>query len=309
MKKKMLSLAVVGLALSCALVCAGCSGDGETTENNADSTGQTQQQTQTLRLGLSPNEDSAEVLKKYEAFTNYLAEATGMEVEPFVGADYTAVVEALNSGHLDVAWFGPSEYVLATDIVNSGVEAFAAAIQEEGSVPYQSMFIVKADSPMNSLEDIKGHSLAFTDPASTSGHIFGRYTLVQAGIDPEEDCSQVIFSGSQDACLLAVVNSQVEVGCVSSRNLQGFVESGMVEEDSYKVIATSVEIPPDPIAMRSDLPQETKDAIKEAFLNDTPELENALEGTGFAKFDGSVNDDSYQLVRDAYEVAGVTPEL
>ena len=57
MKKKMLSLAVVGLALSCALVCAGCSGDGETTENNADSTGQTQQQTQTLRLGLSPNED------------------------------------------------------------------------------------------------------------------------------------------------------------------------------------------------------------------------------------------------------------
>lgn len=167
------------------------------------------------------------------------------------------------------------------------------------------MFIVKADSPINSLEDIKGHSLAFTDPASTSGHIFGRYTLVQAGIDPEEDCSQVIFSGSQDACLLAVVNSQVEVGCVSSRNLQGFVESGMVEEDSYKVIATSVEIPPDPIAMRSDLPQETKDAIKEAFLNDAPELEAALEGTGFAKFDGSVNDDSYQLVRDAYEVAGV----
>lgn len=51
MKKKMLSLAVVGLALSCALVCAGCSSDGETTGNNDGTTGQTQQETQTLRLG------------------------------------------------------------------------------------------------------------------------------------------------------------------------------------------------------------------------------------------------------------------
>ena len=97
----------VALALPLA-ACSGSGASGDAGENTEETT------VETIRLGLAPDEDSAAVLAKYEPFVEYLSQATGLTVEPFVGADYTAVIEALNSGHLDVAWFGPSEYILAT---------------------------------------------------------------------------------------------------------------------------------------------------------------------------------------------------
>ena len=261
-----------------------------------------------LRIGLAPDEDSAAVLKKYDTFIKYLSKSTGIEVEPYVGADYTAVIEALNSGHLDVAWFGPSEYILATEAVKSGVEAFASAIQAEGTLPYKSSFIVRADSGIKSLEDMNGKTLAFTDPASTSGHIFGRYSLVQKGYKPEDFFKQVIYSGSHDACLLAVKNKQVDVAAISSRKLPGFIESGLVKKDEITIVFESVEIPADPITYRKNLPQAVKDKIKAAFLVTTPELASSLDGTGFAKF-GEADDKAYDLVREAYKTAGLEPEL
>jgi len=296
---------VVLLAVS--LLFVGCSSSALASKENAESSKPVKEVTK-IRIGLAPDEDSASVLKKYQPFIDYLSKATGMEVEPFVGADYTAIVEALNSGHLDVAWFGPSEYILATEVVNSGVEAFASAIQEKGSMAYKSSFIVRTDSGINTLEDLKGKSLAFTDPASTSGHIFGRYSLVQEGYDPDDYFKQVIYSGSHDACLLSVKNKQVDVAAISSRKLPGFIKSGLIEEGEIKIIYESVEIPADPITYRTDLPQEVKDSIKSAFLNITPELSASLEGTGFAKFNEVVDRD-YDLVRDAYETSGLKPEL
>lgn len=295
--------AVLGVAL--VLPLAGCSGSDASGDTDA---GAEETAVETIRLGLAPDEDSAAVLAKYEPFVEYLSQATGLTVEPFVGADYTAVIEALNSGHLDVAWFGPSEYILATEAVGGGVEAFASATQAEGTIPYRTSFIVRADSGIDSLEDMEGKSLAFTDPASTSGHIFGRYSLVQEGYDPEEYFSQVIYSGSHDACLLAVVNGQVDVAAVSSRKIPGFIDSGLISEDDIKVVYESVEIPPDPITYRADLSEDLKEKLQSAFLSDSPDLAASLDGTGFAGF-APVEDADYDLVREAYEVAGLEPEV
>ncbi|WP_072031825.1 phosphate/phosphite/phosphonate ABC transporter substrate-binding protein [Acetonema longum] len=262
----------------------------------------------TIRIGLAPDEDAAAVLKKYGPFIQYLSKATGMKVEPYIGPDYTATIEAMNAGHLDVAWFGPSEYVLAAEVVKNGVEAFAAAIQAEGTLAYKTSFIVRADAGINTLEDMKGKTLAFTDPASTSGHIFGRYSLVQRGHKPEDFFRQVIYSGSHDAGLLAVKNKQVDIAAVSSRKVPGFIKSGLISKDDIKIVFESVEIPADPITYRKDLPWEIKDKIKAAFLKNTPELAASLEGTGFAKF-GGADDKAYDLVREAYKTAGLKPEL
>lgn len=262
----------------------------------------------TIRLGLAPDEDSAEVLAKYQPFVDYLAEATGLEVEPFVGADYTAVIEALNSGNLDVAWFGPSEYVLATSAVEGGVEAFASAIQADDTVPYRADLIARADSGIEGPDDFEGKILSFTDPASTSGHIFARYAMIEDGIEPEETFSQVVYSGSHDASLLSVVNGQVDVAAISSRRLAGYIEEGMVEADEIVTVLESEEIPADPITYRADLDDETKQKLKDAFLTGSVEMEAALDGTGFAMFD-EVSDADYDLVRDAYEATGMEPEL
>lgn len=263
---------------------------------------------ETLRFGLAPAEDSATVLKKFTPFIDHLSESTGLEIEPFVGADYTAVVEALNSGHLDAAWFGPSEYILATEAVEGGVEAFASAVQADDTVPYRTAFIVRSDSGIDGPEDFSGRTVAFTDPASTSGHIFGRHALAEAGYEPEELFSQVIYSGSHDASLLSVVNEQVDVAAVSARLLPGFFESGLADADDITVVFESDEIPADPIVYRADLPEETKLQLREAFLAEDALAGESLAGTGFAGFD-IADDAAYDIVREAYLTAGLEPEL
>ena len=45
-----------------------------------------------------------------------LSRELDMEVELFIGTDYTATVEAMRAGNLDVAMFGPFSYVLANDL-------------------------------------------------------------------------------------------------------------------------------------------------------------------------------------------------
>ncbi len=308
-KKQVLSrLFLVVLNIALIFTSAACSATNTSSNEVGSTTQDITESIDKIRIGLSPDEDSAAVLKRYDSFIKNLSESMGMEVEPYVGADYTAVIEALNSGHLDVAWFGPSEYVLATEAAKGEVEAFASAIQAEGTVQYKSCLIVRADSGIENLNDMKGKTFAFTDPASTSGHIFARYSLVEQGITPEEYFKQVIYSGSNDASLLAVINKQVEVAAISSRNLSRYIADGLAKEDEIKIVYESVEIPADPITYRKDLPQDVKDKIKSAFLNYTPELASSLEGTGFAKF-AEVDDKHYDIVRDAYKIAGLEPEL
>lgn len=292
-------LAAAGLLALLVLPVAGCAAGAAAAPDD---------EAATIRLGLAPDEDAAAVLDKYEPFVDYLAEATGREVEPYVGADYTAVIEALNSGHLDVAWFGPSEYVLATESVEGGVEAFASAIQSGDTVPYRSSFVVRTDSGIHGVEDFEGKTLAFTDPASTSGHIFGRYSLAEEGVDVDTLFSQVVYSGSHDASLLSLVNGQVDVAAISSRKIPEFIENGLIAEDDIDIVFESVEIPADPITYRADLPEDLKKLLQDALLTDDAALAAALEGTGFASF-GEVTDADYDLVRDAYAAAGVGPEL
>lgn len=266
------------------------------------------EQTQVLRLGLAPDEDAASVLKKFEPFVNYLEQETGFQIEPFVGADYTAVIEAMNSGNLEIAWFGPSEYVLATDEVKNGVEAFASAIQESSTPEYQANFITRADSPINEPEDFRGHSIAFTDPASTSGHIFARYALENEGLNTPGFFSNEIYAGSHDAALMAVTQKQTDIAVVSSRKLPGMYESGLTSPDEIKVVYESDQIPADPVSYSSELPDDVKKKIRDAFQSNSPELKKALEGTGFERFD-SVNDSDYDIVREAYQTAGLKPEV
>ncbi|WP_170931274.1 phosphate/phosphite/phosphonate ABC transporter substrate-binding protein [Aeromicrobium sp. PE09-221] len=296
--KRGLITAAAGVLLT--LSAAGC-GAQASDDDTGDST-------DTIRLGLAPAEDSATVLTKFTPFIDYLSETTGLEIEPYVGADYTAVIEALNSGHLDVAWFGPSEYTLATDTVDGGVEAFASAVQAEGTETYRTSFLVRADSGIEDVEDFEGRTVAFTDPASTSGHIFGRYALEEEGHDPEELFSQIIYSGSHDASLLSLVNGQVDVAAISSRLLPEFIESGMAEEDDIEIVFESEEIPADPITYREDLPQDVKDALSSALLSGDPEIADSLDGTGFGGF-AEADDSAYDIVRRAYEAAGMEPEL
>ena len=78
------------IALLVILCLIGCGGSGRSTK--------------VLRVGFVPAEDAQQVMQNAQPIVDILQKELGMEIQPFVAADYTGVVEALRVNKLDVAF-------------------------------------------------------------------------------------------------------------------------------------------------------------------------------------------------------------
>jgi phosphonate transport system substrate-binding protein len=219
-----------------------------------------------LTVGFIPAEDSRAMVRQSQAILDIVAKHTGMKIDTFVGSDYNATIEALRAGHVDVALLGPFSYVLATTV--APVEAFAVTVTARSMQPsYKSIIIAAKDSPINSIADLKGHTFAFVDPGSTSGFMVPSAAFIKAGMTPEKDFKQVMYSGGHDATIVAVGSGKVDAGSVADRIYERGCAKGLADCNKLKVIWTSPAIPNDPLLYRKNLSDDMKKKIREAFFS------------------------------------------
>lgn len=251
-----------------------------------------------LSIGLIPSEDSQAMIESSKQVLADLERQLGMPVKPFVATDYNGVIEALRAGKLDVAYLGPFSYVLAHQV--AGVDAFAVAVtRKTGKSAYRSQIVARKDSGIQQLSDLKGHTFAFVDPSSASGHLFPKAGLEAAGFKPEALFSRVIFSGSHDASLLAVANRKVDAAAVADRIYAAAVAQGQVKPDDLQVVWSSADIPESPMVWRQDLDPALKHKIAAAMANikDVPWGDQG-QLNGFQP----TSDAAYDVVRETAKV-------
>src|SRR6185295_6953744 len=219
-----------------------------------------------LRIGFIPAEDSRAMVRQSQDILDIVAKQTGMKIEAFVGSDYNGTVEALRNGHVDVALLGPFSYILAT--TQAPVEAFAVTVIAKTMQPsYKSIIITKKDSPIDSIQSLKGHTYAFVDPGSTSGYMVPSAEFKKAGITPEKDFKQVMYSGGHDATIVAVGEGKVEAGSVADRIYERGCAKGLADCSKLKIVWESPAIWNDPVLYRKTLPEDIKKKIREAFYS------------------------------------------
>jgi phosphonate transport system substrate-binding protein len=247
-----------------------------------------------LTIGFIPAEDSRAMVRQSQAILDIVAKHTGMKIDAFVGSDYNATIEALRAGHIDVALLGPFSYVLATTV--APVEAFAITVTARSMQPsYQSIIIAGKDSNINSLADLKGRTFAFTDPGSTSGFMVPSAAFIKAGVTPEKDFKQVMYSGGHDATIVAVGSGKVDAGSVADRIYERGCAKGLADCNKLKVVWTSPPIPNDPLLYRKTLSEDMKKKIREAFFS-VKNLAFGEMGT-VARFDPATDKD-YDPIRE-----------
>ncbi|KJK10041.1 phosphonate ABC transporter substrate-binding protein [Pseudomonas sp. 5] len=219
-----------------------------------------------MSIGLIPSEDSQAMIESSKQVLADLERQLGMPVKPFVATDYNGVIEALRAGKLDVAYLGPFSYVLAHQV--AGVDAFAVAVTKKaGKSAYRSQIVARKDSGIKQLSDLKGHTFAFVDPSSASGHLFPKAGLEAAGYQPDKLFSRVIFSGSHDASILAVANRKVDAAAVADRIYASAVAQGQVKPDELQIVWSSADIPESPMVWRQDLDPALKQKLAAAMAN------------------------------------------
>ncbi|ARU05026.1 phosphonate ABC transporter substrate-binding protein [Comamonas serinivorans] len=250
-------------------------------------------QTAELRVGLIPSEDAQAMIRASQQVMAQLAAKTGMKVRPFVANDYNGVIEAMRAGKIDVAYFGPFSYVLASQLAEA--EAFAIPVSKKsGQSSYQSILITKKDGGASTLAQLQGKTFAFVDPSSASGHLFPKAGLKSEGIATDTYFSRVIFSGSHDASILAVANGKVDAAAVAEPIFHNAVAKGHVKAEDFRIVWRSQAIPESPMAWRKSLDAATKQKVATA-LADIKGLPWGDRGelNGFA----ATTDKAYDVVR------------
>lgn len=162
-------------------------------------------------LGFNPAENAQGLQTHANALARLLADRIHVPVHAFVALDYTALVEAMRSGQVHFGWLTPAPLVLAEGLF--GVEILLTQVRR-GSPTYFAALVVREDSPVRSVEQLRNRTIAWVDPQSTSGYVIPRYLLIQRGIDPQRFFRQQIFAGGHDSAVLAVQSGQVDAASV-----------------------------------------------------------------------------------------------
>src|SRR5450432_2581600 len=179
-----------------------------------------------FRVGILGGENTQDRLKSYEGFHKLLEARLGIPVKMFPSADYAGVMQGLAAGQLDATEFSPSAFA-GTWLDCKCVEPVVVPQEKDGSIFYIAAMVVLKESGINSIDDMKGHSLAFTDPNSASGYLIPSVTLRAKGIDLSDGkyFSHVGFSGGHEQGVVAVLNRQYDA-CVVWTSGQGDEAAG-----------------------------------------------------------------------------------
>lgn len=231
-----------------------------------------------VRFGVEPFDTSATLVPIYGHIGNLLAQRIGCEVKIYIATNYNAEIEAMRSGKLDVGEFGPLGYVLAHQVAKA--EAVAAFGDKDGKpASYWASLVTYPHSGIKTAADIRGHSFAFSDPASTSGHLFPAYGLRKAGIDPDKDIKP-IYAGSHTASFEALYYHKVDAGELNSEQLESAKQRGHYKDGDLVFLWKSDPIPPDAISVRGNLVPGFKARLTQALqtldLTSLPEADRKL---------------------------------
>ena len=256
---------------------AGCGASGSAT--SAEATSATQESAPggedgVFTIAYAPNESNTEAADARNGLADDLSAVLGCEVEEIQASDYNAIIEALRTGKADMAYMGSQALALGVERTNLEPIVMKAEDGDPEKAIYHSVLITSsANEDINSIEDIKGKTMAFVDPDSTSGNLVPTAEIIQAF--PDEDLNSdklhtngdffeaVSFSGSHQAGLQAVIKGDVDVVPISDQILASEIANGNAAEGDVKIIHESAAIPAEAVVVAEHVDQATRDKLVE----------------------------------------------
>ncbi len=239
-----------------------------------------------IRMGFTPAESTEKVNASGKVLADILEKQTGFKYKTFVASDYTALIEAMRSGQVDIAWLAPFAFVLAEN--TAGAKVLLKSIRH-GKANQYSAIVVRDSSKFKTLQDLKGATIAWTDPSSSSGHITPKSSIIAEGVDPENFFSKQTFAGSHETLVLAVSNGSVDAGATFSDNAEGssgswtlFMKNAGPKAEKLRAVYVTPPMPSDTVSVSKMFSEKYPDRvlkIKEAIkgLAAIPEGKDALK--------------------------------
>jgi phosphonate transport system substrate-binding protein len=219
-----------------------------------------------LRIGMVPDAGATQVSVAEKApLQTYLEHALGRPVVLIIPTNYNATVEGIGNGSLDIAYFGGLTYVKAHALYGA-----VPLVQRDVDRNFQSLFITRDGSGINSLKQLAGKSFCFGDINSTSGHLYPFLAMKQVGISPDKSLKSFRYTGSHPATAQAVALGACDAGAVDETVFKSLVAGGKLTGAKLSVFYTTPPFADYVWAARKDLSAADIQAFDSALLRLQP---------------------------------------
>ncbi|NNF14037.1 MAG: phosphate/phosphite/phosphonate ABC transporter substrate-binding protein [Gemmatimonadetes bacterium] len=216
-----------------------------------------------LIFAYTPVEDPAQFRGVWEPFLQHLEALVEREVRFFPVQSNAAQIEAMRAGRLHVAGFNTGSVPLAVNC--AGFRPLAMMARADGTFGYEMELLTHRDSDIETVEDLRGRSLAFTSPTSNSGFKAPSVLLeAEFGLVASEDFD-VVFSGRHDNSILGVLQRDYEAAAVANQVIDQVLARGIGSRDELRVLYQSVSFPTTAYGVSNRLEPELAQAVADAF--------------------------------------------
>ncbi|HDC8268735.1 TPA: phosphate/phosphite/phosphonate ABC transporter substrate-binding protein [Staphylococcus aureus] len=228
-----------------------------------------------LTVQFVPSQNAGTLEAKAKPLEKLLSKELGIPVKVSVSTNYNTIVEAMKSKKVDVGFLPPTAYTLAHDqkAADLLLQAQRFGVKEDGSASkelvdsYKSEILVKKDSKIKSLKDLKGKKIALQDVTSTAGYIFPLALLKnEAGINATKDMKIVNVKG-HDQAVISLLNGDVDAAAVfnDARNTVKKDQPNVFKDT--RILKLTQAIPNDTISVRPDMDKDFQEKLKKAFID------------------------------------------
>jgi len=217
-----------------------------------------------LKVAVGAMVSPKETLIYYQQILDVISAGLGKRIELVQRKTYKEINELLTKGEIDLAFLCSGPYAALKK--DQGFELIATP-EIGGRHFYQAYLIVNKNSTFDKLEDLKGHTFAFTDPDSNTGRLVPIYWLAKMGERPETFFKHVIYTYSHDNSIAAVAKGLVDGASVDGLVWDYFQKQNPNLTSQTRIIMKSDNYGIPPLVASKKLPESIKKTVKDLLFS------------------------------------------
>ena len=221
-----------------------------------------------LVFGIAPVYKRATMNKELAPFLRYLERRVERRIDLRVTRNYADLRKQLLEGAVHIATISPLLFVRLRR-EHPAIRVLAGTTHE-GARHYQAYLMVRADSGLDSLEQLRGKRICYVDRGSGSGYLMPRYFLRKKGLNPDSAFAAVRMSGSHEAVLRDLLASKCDVGATYSEAYRG-ARKLKIRTSALKILQVTGDLPMDVVCASPKLDRRTQRRLQGALIAFDPQ--------------------------------------
>ncbi|MDX1780435.1 MAG: PhnD/SsuA/transferrin family substrate-binding protein [Thalassovita sp.] len=194
----------------------------------------------TARIGVLAFRGAEAAHRQWDGLSTYLSQTIDGWQFNVVPVTLISAPEMIAAKRIDFLITNPGHFVsLAADYPLSALATLERSASPDGSglLTYGSVILVRSQSEIRAISDLRDKSLAAVSPDAFGGFQIAWSELQRHGIDALNDLGSIRFMGfPQDEIVLSVLAGEAEAGVVRSGLLESLAAEGHIDLGDFRVL-------------------------------------------------------------------------